>query len=100
MFQCPTLARASLVLACIAMEVLIVSYHASPYNLPCFNTLHLCLTKLKEGVLRSVVSSQVQQQGELEAISFKGRFNTTLFTKMALVVQDTKEEEEFFDCLA
>jgi hypothetical protein len=56
--------------------------------------------KLKEGVLRSIISSQVQQQGELEEISFKGRFNPTLLTKMALVAQGTKEEEEFFDCLA
>ncbi len=102
MFQCPTstLARASVLLACIALEVLIVSYPTSPSNLPSFNTLHLCLMKLKEGVLRSIISSQVQQQGELEEISFKGRFNPTLLTKMALVAQGTKEEEEFFDCLA
>jgi hypothetical protein len=49
--------------------------------------------KLKEGVMRSIVSSQVRQQRELEAISFKGRFNPTLLTKMALVAQGTKEEE-------
>jgi hypothetical protein len=44
--------------------------------------------------MRIIVSSQVQQQqGKLEARSFKRRFNPTLFTKMALVAQGTKEEE-------
>lgn len=103
MFQCPTsmLTRASLVLACIALEVLIVSCPTLPCNLPCFNTLHLHLTKLKEGVLRSIILTQVQQQQrEPEAISFKGRFSPTLLTKMALVAQGTKEKEEYFDCLA
>lgn len=61
MFQHPTsmLVGTSLVLACIILEI-IVFYRASPYNLPCFNTLHLHLQKLKGGILRNIVSSQVQ----------------------------------------
>jgi hypothetical protein len=45
LFQHPTstLVGASLVLACIALNVLIVSCLASPCNFPCFNILHLRL---------------------------------------------------------
>jgi hypothetical protein len=68
-----------MVLVCIILEILIVSYLTSPYNLPCFSTLHLCLQKLEKGVMRSTVSSRVQQQqGELATTSFKVRFSPTL----------------------
>jgi hypothetical protein len=90
-----TITRASLVLACITFKVLIVPCPSSPYNLSCFNALCRHLQGLEEGILRSIISSQIlQQQGEL-ATSIKVRFSPT-YTKMALVAQGIEEEEEFF----
>ncbi len=52
----------------------------------------------EEGILRSIISSQTLQHAEL-ATSFKVKFSPT-HTKMALVARGTKEEEQFFYCLA
>lgn len=77
--HCMFTSTITMVLACLTLEIIIVSYLTSPYNLPCFSTLRLCLQEFEEGVMKSTVSSQVQQQqAELATTSFKVRFSPIL----------------------
>jgi hypothetical protein len=54
-----TLARTSLVLIYITLEVLIILCPSSPYNLLCFNAFRWHLQGLEERILRSTISSQI-----------------------------------------